>query len=159
MTLFHRQLDLREDVTKKSLFLFGPRQTGKTSLLKSLFPRSPFYNLLLSDVFLKLSQRPWAMREEVEGLELDSRWPVIIDEIQKLPILLDEVQHLIEDKKLHFILTGSSARKLKHGSANLLGGRSWTRNLFPLVSAEVPNYDLMRFLNFGALPSVYLSEN
>lgn len=159
MLLFHRQLDLREDVAKKSLFLFGPRQTGKTSLLKTLFPKAPFYNLLLSDVFLKLSQRPWAMREEVEGLALNPRQPVIVDEIQKLPVLLDEIQSLIEDKKLHFILTGSSARKLKHGSANLLGGRAWTRHLFPLVSAEVPNYDLMRILNYGALPSVYLSEN
>lgn len=159
MSLFHRQMDLREDVAKKSLFLFGPRQTGKTSLLKTLFPKSPFYNLLLSDVFLRLSQRPQVVREEVEALASSDQQPIIIDEIQKLPVLLDEVHHLIEDKKLHFILTGSSARKLKHGSANLLGGRAWTRHLFPLVSAEIPNYDLMRILNFGALPSVYLSEN
>lgn len=159
MKPLHRHLDLREDVTQKSLFLFGPRQTGKTQLLKMLFPDSPFYNLLLSDVYLRLSQRPQSMREEVEALAVDYRRPVIIDEIQKLPILLDEVQHLIEDKKIHFILTGSSARKLKHGSANLLGGRAWTRHLFPLVTAEIPGYDLMRILNYGALPSIYLSEN
>lgn len=159
MVPFFRILGFREEVAKKSFFLFGPRQTGKTSLLKTLFPESPFYNLLLSDVFLKLSQRPQAMREEVEALAAHVRQPVIIDEIQKLPILLDEVQHLIEDKKLHFVLTGSSARKLKHGSANLLGGRARTRHLFPLVSAEIPNYDLMRILNFGALPSIYLSES
>lgn len=159
MDPFHRLADLRDDVAKKSLFLFGPRQTGKTSLLKTLFPESPFYNLLLSDVYFRLSQRPQVIREEVEALAVDYRRPVIIDEIQKLPILLDEVHNLIEDKKLHFILTGSSARKLKHGSANLLGGRAWTRHLFPLVSAEIPNYDLMRILNYGALPSIYLSEN
>ena len=158
MPLFHRQLDLREDVTHKSLFLFGPRQTGKTSLLKTLFPKAPFYNLLLADVFLRVSQRPQIVREEVESLKLAPGQPVIIDEIQKLPILLDEVQNLIEDKKLRFILTGSSARKLKRGSANLLGGRAWTRHLFPLVTAEIPNYDLMRILNYGALPSIYLSN-
>lgn len=154
-----RQLDLRPDAKKKSLFLFGPRQTGKTFLLNRLFPKSPFYNLLQADVYLKLSQRPQLMREELFVLGEACPEPIIVDEIQKLPILLDEVQDLIETKRFHFILTGSSARKLKHGSANLLGGRAWTRQLLPLVTAEIPNYDLMRLLNVGALPYIYLSEN
>lgn len=162
MSEFVRLLDLKKDIQKKSLFLFGPRQTGKTHLLHKTFPDAPFYNLLLADTFFKMSQRPQAIREELLGLRWESAqkkmMPVMIDEIQKLPILLDEVQHLIESG-YRFILTGSSARKLRRGTANLLGGRAWTRNLFPLVSHEIGDYDLLRILNFGALPPVYTSEN
>ena len=153
-----RLLDLRQDATQKSLFLFGPRQTGKTTLLKTLFPKAIFYNLLLADQFLRLSQRPQLLREELMALH-DKKTIVVIDEIQKLPILLDEVHSLIEDEKLRFILTGSSARKLKRGSANLLAGRAWIRNLFPLVSTEIKNFDWKRVLRFGALPFVYDSAN
>ncbi len=159
MTLFKRILDLSSEVQKRSLFLFGPRQTGKTELLKKLFPASPSYNLLLADTFYQLSSRPHSMREELLAKKKSANTPVIIDEIQKLPLLLDEVQYLIQEHHFKFVLTGSSARKLKRGGANLLGGRAWVKNLFPLVSAEVPHYDLLRILNFGALPSVYLSED
>jgi predicted AAA+ superfamily ATPase len=99
------------------------------------------------------------MREELLARGPEAAGPVIVDEIQKLPLLLDEVHYLIEEHRLQFILTGSSARKLKHGSANLLGGRAWTRHLFPLVSAEIPGYDLIRAINFGTLPPVYLSDS
>jgi uncharacterized protein len=152
---FVRYLDLKND--KKSVFLLGPRQTGKSFLLKQLFPNAEYYNLLHTDVFRKLSFRPELLRHELLGYK--GHLPVIIDEIQKLPILLDEVQALIDEKKFQFILTGSSARKLKRGSANLLGGRARIKHLFPLTTAEIPSYDLSRILNFGALPSVYLATN
>lgn len=152
---FRRRLDLVSEASRKSLFLFGPRQTGKTFLLREQFPKAPFYNLLLSDVFLKLSRRPAALREELAARP--SAGPVIVDEVQKLPLLLDEIQHMISAGR-RFILTGSSPRKLKGGHANLLGGRARTRRLFPLVSAEVPGFDMLRAVNFGALPPVYTSE-
>ena len=159
MAAYQRIIPLVKDSQRKSLFLFGPRQTGKTFLLKKIFPKSPFYNLLLADVFFKLSQRPQMIREELLALGEQCPQPIIIDEIQKLPHLLDEVQYLIEEKKFRFILTGSSPRKLMRGGINLLGGRAWTQYLFPLVTAEIPQYDLLRILNFGALPSIYNSPD
>ena len=152
---YQRLLDLRKDIEQKSLFLFGPRQTGKTFLLHTQFPKAPFYNLLQADTFYQLSQRPQLIREEQMGLRNTAKQPIIIDEIQKLPILLDEVHTMIESTGQHFILTGSSPRKLLRGGANLLGGRAWTRHLFPLVSKEVKGYDLLRILNYGSLPFVY----
>lgn len=152
-----RFLNLKEDLKNKSIFLFGPRQVGKTSLLKHCFPKAPYYNLLLSDLFIKLNQRPHLLREEILALKNNIE-PVVIDEIQKIPILLDEVHNLIEEKNIKFILTGSSARKLKRGSANMLGGRAWTRTLYPLSLFEIKNYELLKILNFGTLPSVYFSN-
>ncbi len=96
---------------------------------------------------------------EAQKILLSSKkTPVIIDEIQKLPVLLDEIQFLIDTAGLHFILTGSSARKLRRGGVNLLGGRARTRLLFPLVSKEITDFSLLRALNYGTIPSVYLSE-
>ncbi len=159
MKFYDRFLDLKKDSSKKSLFLFGPRQTGKTSLLKKTFPRSPFYNLLLADLFLKVSQRPQIIRDELLAMGKKPPQPIIIDEIQKLPVLLDEAHYLIEEKGYRFILTGSSPRKLKRGGGNLLGGRAWTRQLLPLATPEVPGYDLLRILNYGSIPSIYTSED
>lgn len=158
MTPFKRIIDLKGSSQKKSLFLFGPRQTGKSFLLKQTFPDSPFYNLLLADHFSRISQRPTLIREELLKRHNPENAPIIIDEIQKLPLLLDEVHFLIEEHKYRFILTGSSARKLKRGSANMLGGRAWIRHLFPLVFCEIPEFDLVRAVNIGTLPSIYLSE-
>jgi predicted AAA+ superfamily ATPase len=160
MTVFDRLLDPAVESRKKSFFLFGPRQTGKTFLLNRVFPRVPYYNLLLADVFFQLSQRPTRIREEVSALQSrgDQVQPVVIDEIQKLPLLLDEVQYLIDAHSIHFVLTGSSARKLKRGGANLLAGRARTHRLFPLVTKEIPDFDLYRALNYGTLPSIYLSD-
>jgi predicted AAA+ superfamily ATPase len=155
---YHRIIALEPLIKRKSLFLFGPRQTGKTFLLKKRFPAARFYNLLLSDVFFRLSQRPHLLREELMS-QTDHVQPIIIDEIQKLPVLLDEVHNLIEEKRLKFILTGSSARKFKRGGANLLAGRAATCHLFPLVSAEIPGYQLLKILNFGSLPFIYNSES
>lgn len=155
---YHRIIALEPLIKRKSLFLFGPRQTGKTFLLKKRFPAARFYNLLLSDVFFRLSQRPHLLREELIS-QIDHGQPIIINEILKLPVLLDEVHNLIEEKRLKFILTGSSARKFKRGGANLLAGRAATCHLFPLVSAEIPGYQLLKILNFGSLPFIYNSES
>ncbi len=111
-------------------------------------------DLLDSRVFLELSAEPYRL-EKMSGKA--GSW-VVIDEIQKLPTLLDEVHRLIELKKCRFLLTGSSARKLRREGVNLLGGRARKAELFPLVSAEIPDFDLNRALEFGTLPAVYLSE-
>jgi predicted AAA+ superfamily ATPase len=152
MNMFKRILTL-EDSRQDSLFLWGARQTGKSTLLKELFPEAPYYDLLLNDVFIKLKLHPEKLRQECEMLP--SETVVIIDEVQKLPELLDEVHWLISNKNIHFILCGSSARKLMRCGANLLGGRALRETLFPLVSAEIPDFDLMRALNNGMLPRHY----
>ncbi|MCG2755089.1 MAG: AAA family ATPase, partial [Desulfobacteraceae bacterium] len=100
-----RQLDLLRILQEKSYFLFGPRQTGKTSLIQHTLNEYRCYNLLQTDMYLKLSREPQRLRQEIT----DDDKVVIIDEIQKLPILLDEVHNLIEEKGIHFLLTGSSA--------------------------------------------------
>ena len=140
----------------KGLFLFGPRQTGKSYWLLKVFPNAIYYDLLKSDLFFKLSRSPHLLREEL--LAAKNNRLVIIDEIQKMPILLDEVHHLMERHNISFILTGSSARKLKRGGSNLLGGRALYKKLFPLVSHEIPQFDLSRIIRFGSLPAVYKSR-
>jgi predicted AAA+ superfamily ATPase len=153
---YQRLVDLSA-INRKSLFLFGPRQTGKSSLLKALFPASRLINLLHVDQFLRYQQSPQLFREEILTLKNDR--PIIVDEIQKLPILLDEIHSLIEDHQYRFILTGSSSRKLKRGAANLLAGRALEKRLFPLVTKEIDNYDLNRMINFGSLPAIYDSPD
>lgn len=154
--MLRRILELKE-IQEDSLFLWGSRQTGKSTLLRSLFPKVPYYDLLKSDVRMAFQLRPSLLREEC-GV-LDDGSIVIIDEVQKVPALLDEVHWLIENKGLRFILCGSSARKLRRSGANLLGGRALRRVLFPLVSAEIPDFNLERALNHGMLPRHYLSAN
>ena len=146
-----------EEVKDDSLFLWGSRQTGKSTLLKMLFPKAVVYDLLKSDVRMALQMRPALLREECELL--DEGELVIIDEVQKVPALLDEVHWLIENKGLKFILSGSSARKLRRSGVNLLGGRALRKTLFPLVSAEIPDFDIERALNHGMLPHHYLMDN
>ena len=151
-----RSLDLASVLKKKSCFLFGPRQTGKTSLIRHSLAEYRVYNLLDSETYLKLSRTPVRLREECRPQDKI----VIIDEIQKLPSLLDEVHFLIEEKGVHFLLTGSGARKLRRGGVNLLGGRAWTRHLQPLTSAELgEKFDLVKALNHGLLPSIYFSSS
>ena len=146
-----------EEAQADSLFLWGSRQTGKSTLLKMLFPYAHIYDLLKSDVRMALQLRPSQLREECELL--DDGELIIIDEVQKVPALLDEVHWLIENKNQRFILSGSSARKLRRSGANLLGGRALRQTLFPLVSDEIPDFDLNRALNHGMLPRHYLMEN
>ena len=156
MVMLTRILKL-EEVADDSLFLWGSRQTGKSTLLKTLFPNARLYDLLKTDVRSALQFRPSLLREECEML--DDGELVIIDEVQKVPALLDEVHWLMENKGMRFILSGSSARKLRRSGANLLGGRALRRTLFPLVSAEIPDFNLDRALNNGMLPRHYLVTN
>lgn len=120
---------------KQSILLFGPRGTGKSTWIEKNFPQATTYDLLHGSEAIRLSKNPSLLSQELEALPPKS-W-VVLDEIQKVPSLLDEVHHLIEKKRLNFVLSGSSARKLKKGGANLLAGRALTTNLFPFVSAEV----------------------
>lgn len=142
---------------KESCFLWGARQTGKSTLLQELFPRSPKYDLLLSSEFGRLQLNPSLMLQELVAQPPGDE-PVIIDEVQKIPLLLDDVQWLIVNKNIQFILCGSSARKLKRSGANLLGGRALRFELFPLVYPEIPDFDLSRALNNGLIPRHYLSD-
>ncbi len=155
--MFKRIIDLTTIIERKSVFLFGPRQTGKSFYLKKTFQNVFYYDLLKTDLFFRLSANPSQIREEL--LASKEKKLVIIDEIQKLPVLLDEVHYLIENYDIRFILTGSSARKLKYGAANLLGGRALTRHLFPLTTPEIPEYNLERIINFGSLPAFYTSPD
>src|SRR3989338_1025861 len=145
VTMFKR-LQKFKYLGKESGFLWGPRQTGKSTLLKNLFPDAPYYDLLLANEFQRLIRNPSLIKEELMAMKF-KKGPVIIDEVQKVPALLDEIQWLIVNKKIPFILCGSSARKLKRSGANLLGGRALRYQLFPLVSKEIPNFDLILALN------------
>lgn len=151
--IYPRQLNLSALIQKKSHFLFGPRSTGKTFLIEHQLPKAKVYNLLDSDIFARLLRRPKLLSEEVSH----PGQLIVIDEIQKLPSLLDEVQRLMTSKQIRFLLTGSSARKLKRGGANLLGGRAWEARLFPLSYSEIPDFSLLTYFNCGGLPSIYSS--
>lgn len=144
---------LLEATKSNSIFLFGARQTGKSTLLKSLFPDAISFDLLNSDVKNRFEQRP-ALLYEVLKHEPDNAL-VIIDEIQQVPELLNEVHRLIFDKQLRFVLCGSSARKLRRKGYNTLGGRAVPYYLYSLVSAEIPEFNLDRALNHGLLPAHY----
>jgi len=142
----------------QSAFLWGPRKTGKSTYLKATFPNSLVYDFLQTDLFLEFSKKPSLLRERLLAKNDDALDnPVILDEVQKVPQILDEVHWLIENKGLSFILCGSSARKLKRGKANLLGGRAWRYEMFPLVTAEMENLNLLRILNQGMIPNHYLT--
>jgi len=141
----------------ESLFLWGARQTGKTTLLKECYADSLYFDLLLNDVFEQLQRNPSALREIILATNLAK--PVIIDEIQRIPALLNEVHWLITNKNIQFILSGSSPRKILRSGANLLGGRALRYELYPLIYKEIPDFDLKRALNFGLLPRHYLSDN
>jgi len=143
----------------QSAFLWGPRKTGKTTFLRTAFPDSIVFDLLQTDLFLEFAKRPSLLREQLLAADpgrLEA--PIIIDEVQKAPQLLDEIHWLIENKGLRFILCGSSARKLKRGKANLLGGRAWRYEMHPLVSAEVSDLNLLKALNRGMVPAHHLQE-
>jgi predicted AAA+ superfamily ATPase len=144
---------------RRSAFLWGPRKTGKSTYLGSTFPDSLTFDLLQSDLMLDLARRPALLRERLLAAPSGKlRHPVILDEVQKVPALLDEVHWLIENRGIRFILCGSSARKLKRGGVNLLGGRAWRYAMHPLVSVELPRLELLQALNRGLVPSHYLEE-
>ncbi len=149
---FLRTLDLKAILKTRSYFLFGPRATGKSTLIKDTLPQAKVYDLLDSREYQRLLRSPYIIEEETNASDL-----VVIDEIQKLPKLLDEVHRLIANRKQTFLLTGSSARSLRRGAANLLAGRAFNASLFPLTSAEIPNFDLLTYLNTTGLPEFYSS--
>jgi len=151
-----RYLQLAPLLEMKSFFLFGPRATGKTTLIRQqLAETATVIDLLDSRNFLKLSSAPYELEPLIAASPADY---VVIDEIQRIPELLNEIHRLIESHGLTFLLTGSSARKLRRGKANLLAGRAWDARMFPLIYREIPDFDLNRYLRYGGLPAVYLSE-
>lgn len=159
MSFINRILEINLP-SRQSAFLWGPRKTGKSTYLKKQFPDSVRYDFLDTDLFLEFSRRPALLRERLLAKnEEHLKHPIILDEVQKIPAILDEVHGLIENKGLRFILCGSSARKLKRGKANLLGGRAWRFELFPLVSDEVEDPSLVKILNQGMIPSHYLENH
>lgn len=158
--MYNRKINLTLS-DSETCFLWGPRQTGKTTLLKVLFPQSKYYDLLLSDEFRLFLANPERLRQECDALGLTGATqqnPIIIDEVQKVPELLDEVHWLIENRGLRFILCGSSPRKLKRSRANLLGGRAVRYELFPLVYPEITDFSLTRALSYGLLPRIYSNK-
>ncbi|MCL2435162.1 MAG: AAA family ATPase [Lentimicrobiaceae bacterium] len=142
---------------RESLFLWGARQTGKSTLLKTLFPDALWFDLLISSDYKRLITKPDLLRETV--LANLNTTPVIVDEIQRIPDLLNEVHWLISNYGVRFILSGSSSRKIIRSGANLLGGRALRYELYPLVSAEIPDFDLIRAINNGLLPRHYDAVN
>lgn len=138
-----------------AFFLWGPRQTGKSTLLRERFPEARFYDLLDSELSAELSVRPRLLREQVLG---EQPAIVVVDEVQQVPILLQEIHWLLENTGTRFALCGSSARKLRRESRNLLGGRAIDYHLLPLTSHEIGEVDLLRLLAHGALPAHYLVD-
>lgn len=146
---------IRKDQFKPgiSCFVLGPRGTGKTYWLRHLFPSAVFVDLLEARTFNMLAADPQRLGNLISA---STDGPIIIDEIQKLPSLLDEIHRLIEARNLWFILTGSSARKLRRSGVNLLGGRAVTKHFHPLTAAELgDSFDFDKAVRFGLLPSIY----
>ena len=156
MAVLERNLQINKELDG-SIFLFGARQTGKSTILRQQLPNSIYLDLLdtsLKNRFFKKPSLLYEMlNEEKEGTL------VIIDEIPEVPELLNEVHRLISERGLTFILCGSSARKLKRKGRNTLGGRALPVYLYPLVSAEIPDFDINRAVNYGMIPSHYLAQN
>jgi predicted AAA+ superfamily ATPase len=151
-----RQLELAERTARKSCFLFGPRQTGKSFLVRRTLPGARVYDLLDTQTYLALSARPGRLAEELGPKDR----LVVLDEIQRLPDLLHEVQRLIEERGIRFLLTGSSPRKLRRGGVNLLGGRARTVLLHPFSAIELGDeFDLDRALDRGLLPPLWTSDD
>ncbi len=148
--MYSRYLNLNNLLKKRSYFLFGPRGVGKSTLIEQSLPNAKTYDLLDASVFQRLVRDPTLISQETIADTV-----VVIDEIQKFPPLLDEVHRLIVKRKQTFLLTGSSARKLRKGGANLLAGRAFQAWLLPLTSREIPDFNLSSYLNTTGLPEYY----
>lgn len=148
----HLSIDLPPN---RSAFLWGPRKVGKTHWISHNLQNVPVIDMLEGNVFAEYVENPSLLRERYKNY----RGMVVIDEVQKVPMILDEVHWLIEKSGAQFLLTGSSARKLKRGHANLLGGRAWRRVMTPLSFTEVEGFDLERAMFSGLLPPHYLSSS
>lgn len=146
-----------EGLGTESAFLWGARQTGKSTLLKALYPESIYFDLLLSNEYDRFIRNPALLREIL--LASGTKEIVIIDEIQRIPALLNEIHWLVVNNNSRFILSGSSPRNILRTGGNLLGGRALRYELYPLIYNEIPDFDLVRALNNGLLPRHYLSVN
>ena len=153
--MYHRKQVLT-DSQNESLFLWGARQTGKSTLLKELFPDALWFDLLLSDVYERLLRNPSLLRETISAKQYKV---IIIDEIQRIPELLNEVHWIITHLPVRVIMSGSSPRKIIRSNTNLLGGRALRYELYPLIRQEIPDFDLLKALNNGLLPRHYLSAS
>ena len=154
--MYERIFDIKNRFDE-GMFLFGARQVGKSTLLKNRFPKAIYIDLLNSDLRRRFKQNAGLFKEML--IKYPAETLVIVDEIQKVPELLDEVHSLMVDYGLHFILSGSSARKIKNSGANQLGGRAIHETLYPLVSAEITDYDLNKAIQNGTIPRHYAVTN
>ena len=151
-----RILNIKQLLHKKSYFLFGPRATGKSSLIRhDLSDEALIIDLLHSETYMRLMDNPSQLESIIA---LNPKPFVVLDEIQRVPELLNEVHRLIENKHIRFLLTGSSARKLKRQGVNLLAGRARQAELYPLCYHEFLQFNLLRYLQYGGLPMVVLSD-
>ncbi|HJD56116.1 MAG TPA: DUF4143 domain-containing protein [Rickettsia endosymbiont of Pyrocoelia pectoralis] len=158
--MYDRYLKLELE-KKQTAFLWGARKTGKSTYLRELYPNSVYYDLLKTDLQLKYLKQPSNFREEILALNKDKLdFPIIVDEIQKVPALLDEIHWLIENTNSYFILCGSSTRKLRIAGTNLLGGRAIKYNFYPLVYPEIKkDFNLIKIFNNGLIPLHFISNN
>jgi predicted AAA+ superfamily ATPase len=148
--MYSRTLKIADLLEKRSHFLFGPRATGKSTLIASQLPSAHVYDLLDPVTFQRLLMNPSLISQETSQHD-----QIVIDEVQKLPQILDEVHRLIFSRNQKFLLTGSSARKLNRRGTNLLAGRAFRADLFPLTSREIPDFDLLKYVNSTGLPEFY----
>ena len=157
----NRIAPINRKLEKKSLFLFGPRQTGKSTYIKKQLTEPQLsWSLLDNELYRDLSIRPSLLRNTLKARKINEGI-VVLDEIQRLPNLLNEVHMLIEETDIHFLLTGSSARKLKNRGVNLLGGRSSRLTFHPLVWPEIKDFSpsVDRILKTGLLPAAFISDD
>jgi len=154
--MYERIFDIREQLDE-AMFLFGARQVGKSTLLQRVFTDAVYYDLLIPGIRKSFKRNPDLFREALSSKPAGTL--VIVDEIQKVPELLDLVHWLMVNKGLRFILSGSSARKLKQSGANTLGGRAEPRTLYPLVWPEVTDFQIDKAVQNGMIPRHYLAED
>ena len=157
MLMYKRICQINKDGLEESIFLFGARQTGKSTILREQFPDSIYIDLLDTRVKSRMARHPSLLYEMMCDKPENSL--VIIDEIPEVPELLNEVHRLMSEKNDVFILCGSSARKLKRKGYNTLGGRAYPVYLYPFVSAEIPDFNLQQAITYGMLPPHYLAKN
>ena len=155
--MYKRICQINKDGLEESIFLFGARQTGKSTILREQFPDSIYIDLLDTRVKSRMARHPSLLYEMMCDKPENSL--VIIDEIPEVPELLNEVHRLMSEKNDVFILCGSSARKLKRKGYNTLGGRAYPIYLYPFVSAEIPDFNLQQAITYGMLPPHYLAKN
>ncbi|MCP4754869.1 MAG: AAA family ATPase [Proteobacteria bacterium] len=159
--ILQRTLNIEFPEQSRTVFLWGARKTGKSTLLKNVFKKAYRIDLLSQSDYFKYLKEPWRLYNEYNSqvVQTNCKKPLIIDEIQKVPALLDEVHRLIEDDAQTMVLCGSSARKLKRSQSNLLGGRAWKYNLFPFTSQELGvKFNLNQAMNKGLIPDHYFED-